>query len=38
MERKVWVMTISDSYDDVTFWDVKQHVHYVLKGRILRKE
>jgi len=29
-------MTIDRSYTDITFWEVKSHKHYVLKGRILK--
>ena len=35
-KRQVWVMTIDRSYTDITFWEVKSHKHYVLKGRILK--
>lgn len=38
IEKKVWVMTINDTYEDVTFWDVKQHKHFILKGRIQKAE
>lgn len=31
-------MTINRTFDTVTFWEVKNHKHYVLKGRILKDE
>ena len=31
---ETWVMTINRTYDTVIFWEVKNHTHYVLKGRI----
>ena len=35
IERKaVWVMTINRTFDTVTFWEAKNHKHYVLKYRI----
>jgi hypothetical protein len=35
IERKaVWVMTINRTFDTVTFWEAKNHKHYVLKHRI----
>lgn len=37
-KRQVWVMTIDRTYTDVTFWEVKNHKHYVLKSRILKEE
>ena len=33
-KKYIWVMTISRDFQDVIFWDPKQHKHYVLKGRI----
>jgi hypothetical protein len=38
LDRKVWVMTLNRAYDEVTFWDVKQHKNYILKGRVRRNE
>jgi hypothetical protein len=32
--RYIWVMTINRDWDTVTFWEVKNHKCYVLKGRI----
>jgi hypothetical protein len=32
--RYVWVMTINREWDTITFWEVKQHKSYILKGRI----
>lgn len=29
-------MTINRTYDTVTFWDVKDHRHYTLRGRIAK--
>ena len=37
-QRQIWVMTINRAFDTVTFWDVKQHNEYVLKGRIKEGE
>ena len=35
IERKtLWVMTINRTYDTITFWEAKNHKHYVLKHRI----
>lgn len=35
IERKaIWVMTINRTFDTVTFWEAKNHKHYVLKYRI----
>jgi hypothetical protein len=35
IERKaLWVMTINRTFDTVTFWEAKNHKHYVLKYRI----
>ena len=35
IERKaVWVMTINRTFNTVTFWEAKNHKHYVLKYRI----
>lgn len=31
-------MTIDRSYTDVTFWEVKNHKHYTLRGRIKKEE
>ena len=31
-------MTINRTFDTVTFWEVKNHKHYVLKGRIQKEE
>lgn len=31
-------MTINRAFDTVTFWDVKKHDEYVLKGRIKEGE
>ena len=33
---QVWVMTINRTYDTVQFWDVKEHKHYTLRGRIAK--
>ena len=27
-------MTINRTYDTITFWEVKNHTHYILKGRV----
>jgi hypothetical protein len=37
-KREAWVMTIDKNYQTVTFWEVKGHKQYVLKGRILKEE
>lgn len=37
-KKQVWVMTINRTFDEVTFWDAKQHKHYVLKHRIQPEE
>jgi hypothetical protein len=37
-KKQVWVMTINRTFDTVTFWEVKNHKHYVLKGRIQKEE
>jgi hypothetical protein len=33
-KRQIWVMTISRDFEEVIFWEVKNHKHWVLKGRI----
>ena len=37
-KRQIWVMTISRDLEEVIFWEVKNHKHWVLKGRIDPKE
>lgn len=36
-KRYIWVMTIDENWDEITFWDVKAHQHFTLKGRIKEK-
>jgi hypothetical protein len=38
LERQIWVMTIDKNFKEITFWDVKQHKNYVLKGRVKKEE
>ena len=33
--RYVWVMTINREWDTITFWEVKNHKSYILRGRIM---
>ena len=30
----IWVMNFNRTFDTVTFWEVKNHKHYVLRGRV----
>ena len=36
--QTAWVMTLSKTYDEVTFWDVTQSAKYVLVGRVNEDE
>ena len=31
---ETWIMTINRTFDTITFWEVKNHTHYILKGRV----
>ena len=37
-KRQIWVMTISRDFEEVIFWEVKNHKHWSLKGRIKKEE
>jgi len=37
-KKQIWVMTINRTFNEVTFWEVKNHKQWVLKGRILKEE
>eukprot|EP00919_Chromeraceae_sp_WS-2016_P014337 GHVR01033723.1.p1 GENE.GHVR01033723.1~~GHVR01033723.1.p1 ORF type:complete len:270 (+),score=49.81 GHVR01033723.1:506-1315(+) len=33
-KRQIWIMTINRTFDEITFWEPKNHKHYVMRGRI----
>lgn len=33
-KKQIWVMTINRTWDTIIFWEVKNHKHYILRGRI----
>ena len=34
----IWVMNFNRTFDTLTFWEVKNHKHYVLRGRVKNGE
>ena len=38
MRMTAWVLIFSKNLKDITFWDVRHHKEYILRGRVKQQE